>query len=45
MTCRLVVGCDGVVERVRAGDLVELRSFDDGLPVEGIDGVGVGCDA
>ena len=29
-----------VAEGVSAGDLVKLRSFDDGLPVEGIDGVG-----
>ena len=38
----LAVGCDGVVEGVGGGDLVELRGFGYGLPVEGVDRVGVG---
>ena len=37
------VGCHGVVEGVRAGDLVRLRGFDNGLPEEWIDGVRIGC--
>jgi hypothetical protein len=41
----LIAGGDGVVKGVRAGDLVGLWGFDDGLPKERIDWVRVGCDA
>jgi len=41
----LGAGGDDVVERVDCGELIELRRFSDGLPAEGIDGVGAGIDA
>ena len=41
----LGAGGDCAVESVDCGELVELRSFDDGLPAKRIDGVGAGEDA
>ena len=41
----LVIGCNGVVEGICAGDLVGLRSLDYGLPLERAERVRVSCDA
>ena len=42
---RLLVGGEGLVVGVDGGELPGLRGLDDGVPAEGIDGVGAGGDA